>query len=263
MEQGSPFYAAEGLHVEIYDELFAEDRVGFAAAGDVAFYLAEAERTGGPILDVACGTGRVAWPLAAAGFEVEGIDRSEAMLRRARAKLTDGTSPRFTLADMRDFSLGREFSLAVVPFRGFQALLDPADQRAALGAIHSHLRLDGVLIVDVFDPRLDLLVDSNEPRPVGRVTHPDRGSVVEVTVVARDVDYFRQVLAEVWRFTEISPGGDVVWEDLSQLELRWSFRPEMAHLFELCGFRVVDEFSDFDGSPPAYGGEQIWVVQRI
>ena len=64
------FFAREGLLVEIYDASFPEE------IGDVPFYEDLARRTGGPVLELGCGTGRVVWPLAEAGLHVVGLDIS-------------------------------------------------------------------------------------------------------------------------------------------------------------------------------------------
>ena len=72
----------------------------------------------------------------------------------------------------------------------------------------------------------------------------------------------KQVLTELWRFTEINEAGDVLRQEEEVLTLRWTYRQEMRYLFELVGFEVEAEFSDFHGSPPAYGKEQVWVARR-
>lgn len=77
-----PFYEHPSLNVETYDA-----RTDLAPLeGDVDFYLELARDQGGPILDIGGGTGRVAWPIAAAGSQVTTLDRSEAMLAVSRAK---------------------------------------------------------------------------------------------------------------------------------------------------------------------------------
>jgi len=137
-------------------------------------------------------------------------------------------------------------------------------QRSALACIRRHLRPNGRLIVDVFDPRLDLLLPGRIDRPLDlpAVRHPRTGNTVRVEVLERFNDVVRQQLSERWRFTEHDASNAIVREEIELLELRWSYRYEMMHLFELTGFVVEEEFSDFLGAPPAYGREQLWVVRR-
>jgi len=96
--------------------------------------------------------------------------------------------------------------------------------------------------------------------PVHSVRHPASGNLLRRTVVARHNDPYRQVVREALRVEELDGSGQVVATEETSWALRWSVRQEMAYLFELCGFDIVDQFSDFKGSPPAYGREQLWVV---
>jgi hypothetical protein len=93
------------------------------------------------------------------------------------------------------------------------------------------------------------------------VRHPRSGNVVSTRITRRAVDPVTQIISEDWLFQELGPSGDVLREDREVLELRWSHRQEMRHLFELCGFEVVAEYSDFRRSPPSYGAEQVWVAR--
>jgi radical SAM protein with 4Fe4S-binding SPASM domain len=114
------FYEADSLHTEIYDALGASLIAGSSVDDDTAFYRRLAGETGGPILDVGCGTGRVAAALAADGHEVVGVDLSAPMLRlaeRRRAALPAAVAARlsFHRADLAALDLGRHFALIVTP----------------------------------------------------------------------------------------------------------------------------------------------------
>jgi hypothetical protein len=114
----------------------------------------------------------------------------------------------------------------------------------------------------LFDPRLDLLIDENvvaSPRlsgidPVTR--HQYVGEVLRVRY-----DHLAQIRRDLWRYTEIGARGQVLAEDTREMNLRWTYRWELHHLLELCGFVVTAEYSDFAGSTPAYGKELIVVAQ--
>jgi ubiquinone/menaquinone biosynthesis C-methylase UbiE len=111
------FYEKAGsLFVEAYDALYSSS--GPQIAGDVAFYERVAREAGGPVLELACGTGRVALPLAKAGLHVTGVDRSEAMLtiaRRRLAALPASAQERLTFVnqDMSALNLGRRFGFVL------------------------------------------------------------------------------------------------------------------------------------------------------
>ena len=256
------FYSLGGVNAETYDA-----RTG-TPAGEIEFYASRARTSGGPVLELACGTGRVTWPIARAGIDIVGLDREPAMLEQAERKRESETveasrHARFVSGDMSQFDLGQQFALVIIPFRAFLMLLTDAEQRGTLGCIHRHLRPDGRLIIDIFDPRYDLLAQEQftPRREVPSMRNAVTGHSVSVTVIERTNDHVRQRLAEHWRFTETAADGTIVREEDERLELRWIFRNEMRNLFALCNFVVEEEMSDYLGAPPAYGKEQIWVAR--
>jgi trans-aconitate methyltransferase len=114
---------------------------------DVGFYLDLARHTGGPVLELACGSGRVTGPLAATGVEVVGVDVNPTMLAAARRRWPDVA---LVCADMRRFALRRRFRLVVVAYNGLQ-LVDGVGQSAVLARIGEHLTPDGILAYEVTD----------------------------------------------------------------------------------------------------------------
>jgi ubiquinone/menaquinone biosynthesis C-methylase UbiE len=259
------FYEDGGsLFVEAYDAFYSAS--GPRIAGDVAFYERVARETGGRILEVACGTGRIALPLASAGFHVTGVDRSGAMLSIARRKLAAASAPvqeriSFVHQDMTALDLGQRFGLAFVPFRSFQHLLTIDLQRKSLEAIRRHLEPSGRLALHLFDPRLDWLIDPEIKLPGLSGTHPETGHRYVGEIVRTSFDHLHQIRRDLWRYAEIGPNGEVLAEDTREMALRWTYRWELRHLLELCGLAVDAKYSDFAGSAPAYGKELILVAR--
>ena len=79
-------------------------------------------------------------------------------------------------------------------------------------------------------------------------------------MTARNPEPARQLIVEDWTATEFDESGEVLRADTERLTLRWSLRSEMRLLFEVVGLRVIADYGDFTGGPPAYGSEQIWVL---
>lgn len=262
------FYEVDSLHTEIQDALGASLRTGSAVEGDIVFYRRLASETGGPILEVGCGTGRVATALAADGHEVVGVDRSLPMLRLAeqkRAALPADAAARlsFDVADLATLDLGRDFALIVAPGRVFQFMLTSAAQREALKALRTHLRPSGRLVLDLFDPLLDRVVPRAEGTTRGgELVHPTSRNQVTWKITGQRPDPARQLIDEDWTFSEIDASGKVLRTSTERLILRWSLRSEMRLLFELVGFEVVADYGDFSGGPPAYGREQVWILRH-
>jgi SAM-dependent methyltransferase len=262
------FYAEPSLHVEIYDAMthssWESDNT------DVSFLCEEFRNIQGPILELACGTGRVAIALAQAGHELYGLDASPAMLAIASSKqqqLPAAIRGRLFLTEgnMRDFAFPMHFGGVFSTFRSFQHLLSPDDQESCLRCIHRHLRHDGILVLNLFDPRYDLLLpgESAAPKAPSIVMHPISGNKVLVEVLERTNDLVSQCITETWRFTEFgSDQLEVVRQEEEILRLRWTFRQEMRHLLRLCGFLALAEYSDFEKSPASYGKEQVWVAAK-
>jgi SAM-dependent methyltransferase len=257
------------LGVRSYD-LFNE-RAGLdgIVKGDIDFYVCCAKDFGGPILELATGTGRVLFPIAAAGFDITGMDFSKPMLDLARRKLALESSAvreriRMYQMDMASFELVEVFRLAIVPFRAFHHLTLPSEQRHALGCINRSLISGGHLVIDLLDPLLNHCVPGAPP-PISerRTTDPATGRTVIRKVIERINDPVNQTFTERFRIEEFDEQGRSLDSEDTSWTFKWATRQEMRYLFELTGFEVVAEYSDFHRSSPSYGREQLWIVRKV
>ena len=257
----------------LYDETPAGyyDLLFTGLEGDVEFYVEEAQRSGSPVLELGCGTGRIVIPTAEAGIEVTGLDVSPFMLDAARRKV-EKLEPevkariRLVQGDMRDFSLAREFPLITIPYRAFLHMLTAEDQRRALACIREHLAPDGRLVVNFFDPKLDCILGGmHETKPEMVKSHeealPESGH--RVIFYTRGMYYPEtQSIAQESLFEELDGEGNVIRRTEDTCPFRWIYRYEMEHLLARCGFEVEALYGDFQRGPYRYGGEQIWVTRR-
>lgn len=242
---------------EIYDAVFSY------VIDDIPFYVAEAARANA-VLELGCGTGRVAVPIAQSGIDVVGIDSSRAMLDRARRKATAAdASNRFTPvhADMRDFTLDRKFDLVIIPFRGFLSLLSVEDQIRALTAIKRHLSPNGRLILDIFVPDVNMLAQEGDiPYHFRDVTDPASGNRIVIWNQA-SYDAYNQIMSIRTTLEELDDFGEVRRKLYRDFALRYIFRWEMNHLLSACGYRILDLYGDFDRSEFApHSVEMIWIA---
>jgi SAM-dependent methyltransferase len=236
---------------------------------DVEFYCAAARAQGDPILELGCGTGRVLLPIARAGLRVTGLDLSEAMLARARAKLAAEPKEvqeraRIVYGDMTDFDLGGTFRLAMIPFRPFQHLLSVESQMACLRCVHAHLRNGGRLLMDFFhvDPRRI----SDPAFLEERSTFPDialpDGRTIRTTdrVAAFHRAEQRNDIEMIFYVTH--PGGRTE-RLVHAFAVRYFFRYEVEHLLVRCGFRLLDVHGDFEGAAFADdSAEMVFVAEK-
>ncbi len=228
----------------------------YLSRDDVRFYVEEAEASGGPVLELGCGSGRVLAPIAKAGIAITGLDPSASMLELCRQRLAkDGSTAELIAGDMRRFSLGRRFPLITIPFRPFQHLLEVEDQMACLAAIRDHLAPGGRLIFDVFDPDLkQLAAEGGTEVPVSEYDLPD-GRHARLSYCRRSHDRTRQVQ----NIEMIVEAGGV--RHVSSLWLRYNFRWEMEHLLARCGFRIEHLYGSFTRDPVSEStGELIFVT---
>ena len=245
---------------EIYDWVYAWRR------DDVRFYVEQARLSGGSVLELGSGTGRVAIPIARAGVEVVGLESSTAMLREAQRKTGAASEasagvPLWVEGDMRDFSLGRKFALVIIPFRGFLSLLSVGEQLDCLRHIRGHLAPGGRLIFDVFVPDLDMLTDDDStPFYVEDVRHPDSDRRLIIWHHNR-FDNHNQINNARTILEEVDSGGEVVRRLYREFQVRYIHRFEAQHLLELAGFRVEELYGDFELGPfDEDSADMVWVA---
>ncbi|HKS95839.1 MAG TPA: class I SAM-dependent methyltransferase [Terriglobia bacterium] len=256
---------------EFYDYV-----VPYRERRDVAFFVEIARDSGGPVLEIGCGTGRVLIPTARAGVEIVGLDASPAMLSRCREKLAaerEEVRSRVKLveADMRDFDVApamgapAPFALVTIPFRPFQHLYTVDDQLACLASIHRHLRPGGKLVLDVFNPSLPLLVGPTAANLLGEepeFTLPD-GRRVRRSLRIVNRDLFNQVNDSEMTYHVTHADGREE-QQVHPLRMRYLFRFEVEHLLARSGFGVENLYADYDRSPygSKYPGELIFVATK-
>ena len=252
---------AEAL-ARLYDLDLAAD------PGDLNLYLAMAARTGGPIVELCSGTGRIAIPLAAAGHEVTGVDIDPAMVARAvnRAK---GIGPdrvervSIVVGDLFDVAIpgGGTFGLGILALNSILLLGGPREQRRAIAVMAGLLAPGGVAVVDLWLPMAEDLV-----RFDGRIglewvrTDPETGvDVIKTTAAWYDSATRALTLTTIFDLSD--PGGPV---------RRW-VREDAMHLLsaddlrmyaEDAGLEVEVVAGDYDLSPIGAGAGRAIVVAR-
>lgn len=138
---------------EVSDAPELYDRIE-TTARDLPLWRHLAASADGPVLELGCGTGRVTWPLAAAGVDITGVDRAPAMLDRARAKRPPGVTARFALGDLRSLDLGRRFALVIAPARVLEHVAGDHEAEQVLRRVRAHLRPGGRVALHVARPPL-------------------------------------------------------------------------------------------------------------
>ncbi|MES2767417.1 MAG: class I SAM-dependent methyltransferase [Bacteroidota bacterium] len=225
---------------ENYDQLFK------SSPQSISFWLGQAKIFGGKVLELACGTGRIAIPLALDGNDVTGIDISAEMLEIARKKSQSvGISAKWIHADMRDFSLKEKFDCIILAGNSLCHLLTIEDFEKCMACVKNHLAEDGKFIIDVFTPGLKILSrDPDERFPFSEYQDAVSGEKVVVTASAHynSATQINHVKTH-YRYT-IS-----LKEETGSLTMRMYFPKELLALVKYNGFTVENRFGNYDMSP--------------
>lgn len=231
------FYA----DAKLYDRLFP------GGGRAVAFYRGEADRHGGSVLELGCGTGHKLIPIAADGHRCTGLELSPAMLAEARRKAAElGVEVEWVQGDMRDLDLGRTFDLVIVAANSLLHLQEAEELVGCLRSVRRHLAPGGRLVLDVFNPSVRVLAHADgvrRRREASSYVDPDRG-VVRVDV-AEIYDAAAQVTRGTWYFSGDTEADFVV----APLEIRSIFPQELPLLLSLGGLRLVEHFGDWSREP--------------
>jgi SAM-dependent methyltransferase len=233
-----------GPRHSIYDEGRHYDLL-MPGPNDLPFYRRQAELYGSPVLELACGTGRLTIPLGQAGFDVTGLDVSPAMLQVARRKAEScGAAVMFTEGNCVDFSLGRKFHLIFIAENSLSHLLERNEVEACFSSVRQHLAPGGRFVVDVFTPSARILArDGAQPYAIGEYEDPDGGGPIRVTETG-DYNAATQVKHVVWHYERI--GTAESWD--VPLKLRMFYPQEIDALLTYNGFVIEQKYGDFNTS---------------
>jgi len=234
-----------------FDDGDLYDRICAGLDYGIDFYVAIAREAKGPVLEIACGTGRVLIPCLEAGADVEGLDIYASMLETLRKKASaKALAPRVHVGDMREFALPRRFARILIPFNAFVHCLTPEEQLGSLRCCHEHLLPGGALVFDGFLPGPKYFAEGNGSRVLeGEALDPRTGHRMRM-YDTRNLDHATQVQHSFMEVEEIDEKGVVVAVHPSETLARWTTRPEMESLLARAGFARWELFGGFDRSEP-------------
>ena len=222
---------------------------------DVAFWQRLAAAQDGPVLELGCGTGRIAIPVARAGARIIGIDRSAPMLLRARQRLRRARlSAALVRGDIRHLPFRRrtKFDLVMAPYGILQSLTRERDLRATLLAASGVLRRGGLFVIDLvpdlprwaeYERRVSLAGRRGGAHlTLTESVRQDRGK--RLTIFDQEYEERRGRARTVRRFS---------------LTFRTVSVPQMRRRLEAAGFRIDAVLGDYDGGPWDPRAD-VWVV---
>ena len=210
---------------------------------DVAFYLEEARRSGGPVVELGVGTGRIAVPLGADGIRVIGVDSSRAMLGVcARRAALAGVTLDLRVGDLREPPVTERVPLVICPFRSLLHMHTDEDRLGVLGAAYDLLLPGGRFVFDVFTPDADDMAQTQ-----GRWLEREPGI------------FEHAVWDESARTLTLTVRGD---ERETTMALAWLSPDEWRGLLEQAGFEIEACYGWFDRTPYRGREDTVWVTRR-
>ena len=213
---------------------------------DVGFYVEEARASGGPVVELAVGTGRIAVPIAQAGIRVIGVDQSPGMLAVAAeyaraegvAELLD-----LRLGDLREPPVAERVPLAICPFRSLLHLETEPEKLRALRAARGLLAPEGRFVFDVFAPSPEDIAETD-----GRWLEREPGIFERA-----DWDEGRRTLTLSVRAGEAA----------ASFGLHWLEKADWRRLLAEARFEVDALHGWFDRRPFEGGEDMIWVARAV
>jgi SAM-dependent methyltransferase len=232
--------------MSLYDQIAViYDPWSVSVTEDVDFYVAEAVASGGPVVELAVGTGRIAIPIARAGVRVIGVDQSEAMLAVARTYAEREGVPGLVdlrRGDFREPPVDERVPLVTIPFRSLLHMPDEHEKLRVLVAARRLLLPGGRLVFDVFTPSREDIDETH-----GRWVEREPGIFERA-----DWDEPARTLSLSVRSGEAA----------ATMQLHWLAPVEWRRLADLAGLELVTVYGWFDRRPFEGGEDTIWVLRR-
>lgn len=228
--------------------------------GDFTLIDAWAQQMGSPLLDLACGTGRMSIRLALQGYAMTGVDIVPEMIAHARKKAAArGASVQWVVGDARDFHLGRQFAGIFMIMNAFQFLPEREDHEGLFACVREHLQPGGQFLFETRNP---------SPRNLFGVRHPDGDTYTTtdgarlVTTSQQHYDPMTQIQHYLSNYQWTYPNGEQR-ERVLRTGLRYVFPQEMEALLHYNGFRIHTVYGDWQQHPlTAESPAMIYICER-
>lgn len=213
---------------------------------DQPLILQWAQKLGGPVLDIACGTGTMALKLAEQGYQVTGIDIIPEMIDwSAKKAAAQNRSVEWLVGDARDFHLGKQFGLIYLIGNACQHFLTRADHEAFFARVREHLTPEGGFIFCTRNPSPKNLLQA-------RFTEPQTYTTADGKQLISSEHQHYDAIAQIQHYTFHSQwldAGQQVKEQTTRTALRYVFPQEMEALLHYNGFQIRACYGSWQQEP--------------
>ena len=208
-----------------------------SASGDfLDFYIRQIERFGEPVLELACGSGRLTIPLAEKGFEIKGLDISDEMLELAKEKAKSrNVKLDLVKGDMTDFDLNEKFNLIFIPAQSLSHLYYVAEIEKCFACVKKHLNDNGRFLIELFNPSLEILLEKPDriyPQAnIGNIRVDSKSSYDSATQIKH--------IELIFRENADKP------DPILSFKMKQFFPQEIDALLKYNGFRIEKKFGNY------------------
>lgn len=216
---------------------------------DIPFFLGEARKSPGEVLELMAGTGRVSIPLIEAGVKLTCVDMAGKLLAILKDKLErKGLKAELHQMDVRELDLSRQFDLIIIPFHSFAHIVSPDDQRKALERIRQHLSPGGRFICTLGNPAIRGKEVDGKLRLYTRYTLPDDRGALLLWLLENYNTEDDHIVENLQFFEEYDNKGVLQAKRLLELRFRLSTKDEFESLARSAGFHATALYGDYSYS---------------
>jgi len=234
-------------NMEEYEDPTRYDQEFGSYRDDIPMLVKWAQKSGGPVVELACGTGRVTIPIAECALPIVGVDLNEKMLQKAREKTRGRDLPvKWVKQDCSRLHLDLKSPFIFMTGNAFQHFLTNESQDQLLKSVYEHLSDYGTFIFNTRFPSRKELLQPEEESPWFSYADP-RGSRVSVSTICRYDPLTQLQHYTVIRRWEKASGEQI--EKRTRIMLRYTYPQEMERLLTGSGFDILETYGSWDGSP--------------
>lgn len=247
-----------------YDDPTLYDKENESFIPEIPFILKWATKKQGPIIDIACGTGRVTIPLAKNGYNLVGVDINEGMLAHAKKKAANlNLQIRWIEQDCTQLDLCIKSNLVYSVGNSFQHFLTNESQDGLLTSINKSLEVEGLFIFNTRFPSVEELLQPSTEEYWKSYTDNETLNTVDLFTIS-EYDSLKQIQHYTTIRKYKNNAGEIIKEKRTNITLRYVFPQEMERLLFAFGFEILHLYSDWNETPITNDSyEMIYVCRKI